>query len=93
VTKKKKRRAIDFAALGRKSTPAKRRAARRVGKLYGGRKPKFNPGDRAMANDQAQLAYRGRVGTIVAAGPGRAQFRVRFGDRDGLLMSWWLDPV
>lgn len=83
-------------ALGRMKSPAKTRAARINAKL-GGRKPKFVVGDEALANDQAQLAYRGRQGIVSEVGPGRAEFRVEFDDGQqpttGYLKSWWLDPV
>lgn len=91
---KKSKKPIDFAALGRKSSPAKRRAVRKNGRL-GGRKPKFAAGDRARANDKAPSDYRGRVGVVVAIGPGKSEFRLSFDDGAEFahLMSWWLDRV
>ena len=82
-------------ALGKMSTPAKRRAARVNGRR-GGRKPKFTIGDRARANEKAPGDYRDRVGTITEIGPGKSEFRVEYSDDGqpyGYLMSWWLDPV
>lgn len=92
----KNKKNIDYAALGRKTSPAKRRAVRKNGKL-GGRKPKFAIGDRARANDKAPGDYRGRAGTIGEIGPGKSEFRVDYSDgatpEVGHLMSWWLDRV
>lgn len=82
-------------ALGRIKSPAKTRAARMVGKKFGGRKPKFVIGDRARANDQAPGDYRGRVGTIDEIGPGKSEFGLAYSDGEtpdhAHLMSWWLD--
>lgn len=89
-----KRKNPAAVALGRISTPAKRRAAKQNGRL-GGRKPKFLVGDAVRANDQAPSLYAGMgVGAVVAIGPRRAEYRVRFAGREvAALMSWWLDPV
>jgi len=88
-------------ALGRMSSPAKTRAARRNAQL-GGRRPKFALGDRARANDHAPSGYRDRIGVVTAIGPRKSQYRVEYAiplrcDVDeprppyGSLMSWWLD--
>ncbi len=86
-------------ALGRRGgkvvTPKKIAALRKNARL-GGRKPKFQAGDRVRANDHAPGDYKERVGTVRAIGPGRAEYEVTFepeGDKptSGHLMSWWLD--
>lgn len=80
---------------GRVRSEAKARAARKNAKRAG-RPPKFQVGDRVRANDRAPGDYRGRVGRVVEAGPGRAEYGVLFGtDARGLgyLASWWLDPA
>ena len=87
-------------ALGRQGglarTPAKLAAARRAAK-FAGRKPKFQVGDRARANDQAPTDYRRREGFVTETGPGRSEYRVEFDytmqPTTGYLMSWWLERV
>jgi hypothetical protein len=84
--------------LGRRggsvSSPAKVAAVRRNG-TFGGRKPKFQIGERARCNEQAPGDYRERIGTITDSGPNKSEYRVEFTDGDqplhGYLMSWWLD--
>jgi hypothetical protein len=80
--------------LGRMSTPAKRRAVRQNGKL-GGRKRKFQIGDRVCGRDKGDTpaSFRGELGTIAAFGT-KSQFGVRFDTAPheiNYLMSWWLD--
>jgi hypothetical protein len=77
---------------GRVRSEAKTDAVRANG-LRGGRRPKFESGDRVRANDHAPIDYRGRVGRVESRGPGRAEYRVTFASepREGYLMSWWLD--
>jgi hypothetical protein len=81
-------------ALGRMTSPAKRRAAKIKAQL-GGRKPKFQVGDHARANDQAPKDYAGRDGIVTELGPGKSEYRVEFEDgrtpTTGYLMSWWLE--
>jgi hypothetical protein len=87
-------------ALGRKGgrarTPAKLAAARHAAQ-FAGRKPKFQVGDRARANDQAPVDYRRREGFVTETGPGKSEYRVEFDDSvqptTGYLMSWWLERV
>ena len=86
-------------ALGRRGgkakSPEKAAAARRNAKL-GGRKMKFQIGDRVIANDKAPGDYRRRSGTVTEIGPGKSEYGIRF-DRHarypdaGHMMSWWLD--
>ena len=82
--------------LGRRRSSAKAAAAR-VNGQRGGRAPKFALGDRAVANDRAPFAYRGRTGTVDEIGPGKSEFGVAYTDggaqTHGYLMSWWLDPI
>jgi len=79
--------------LGRIKSSAKRAA--RINAQLGGRKPKFQVGDRARANDQAPKDYAGREGIVTELGPGKSEYRVEFEDgrtpTTGYLMSWWLD--
>ena len=60
-----------------------------------GKKPKFEIGTRVKGNDRCPSTYRGRLGTVVRRGPGRAQYGVFFEDVEGLitLYSWWLESV
>ena len=60
-----------------------------------GKKPKFEIGTRVKGNDRSPSTYRGRLGTVVGRGPGRAQYRVFFEGVEGLttLYSWWLESV
>ncbi len=96
-----KRKNPAAVALGRRggaaSSPAKAAAARRNA-LKGGRRTKFQIGERVRANDKAPLDYEGRRGTITEIGPGRTEYGVRFEPDPpkadtGYLMSWWLDPI
>ena len=84
-------------ALGRRGgqvrSPEKTAAVRRNAKM-GGRKRKFELGERARANDHAPSDYRDRVGTITKIGPSKSEYRVDYTDGGqpyGYLMSWWLD--
>ena len=82
-------------ALGRMTSPAKARAARKNGRA-GGRKGKFAIGDRVRGNNQCPLSYRDRVGTIDKIGPSRSEYGVAYTDglqEHGYLMSWWIDLV
>ena len=87
-------------ALGRKGgrarTPAKLAAARHAAQ-FAGRKPKFQIGDRARANDHAPANYRRREGLITETGAKKSEYRVEFDDAfqptTGHLMSWWLERV
>jgi hypothetical protein len=77
-------------------TEKKHEALKRNAKL-GGRKPKFEIGDRVRITDAAPSDYRGGVGTIGGRGPGRAEYHVvniaGAAQREGYLMSWWLAPA
>lgn len=84
-------------ALGRRGglvRSAKKAAAVRRNAKRGGRKPKFQVGDRVRANDHAPSDYYRRVGVVTAVGPGKSEYRVEYDDGGqpyGYLMSWWLD--
>ena len=84
-------------ALGRRGgqvRSAMKAAAVRRNAKKGGRKPKFELGDRARGNDQAPNEYRNRVGTIAEIGPSKSEYRVDYTDGGQpyrYLMSWWLD--
>jgi hypothetical protein len=77
---------------GRVSSEAKTRAVRRNATL-GGRKRKFQVGDRVIANDKAPGDYQGHIGQVTALGPGRSEYGVELDHRHGYLMSWWVDPA
>jgi hypothetical protein len=85
-------------ALGRRGgqvRSAKKAAAVRRNAKMGGRKPKFQVGDRARGNEHAPNEYRDRVGTITGVGPSKSEYRIDYDDDGqpyGYLMSWWLDP-
>jgi len=54
---------------------------------------KFNRGDKVIVKEKAPGDYRGRQGTIIGHGPGRAEYTVNFHSQVTYLNSWWLDPV
>lgn len=77
---------------GRVRSAAKARAARSNAQRAG-RKPKFQIGDRVMANEKAPMDYRGRLGTITQIGPGKSEYGVTFEHKPGFMMSWWIEPL
>lgn len=45
-----------------------------------GRKPKFTVGDRVIGKESAPASFRGKVGTVIERGPGKAEYGVKFDD-------------
>jgi hypothetical protein len=91
---KKNPYAVALGRRGGRVTSEAKAQASRANALKGGRKPKFNVGDRVIGREEAPASYRELKGTIVERGPGRAEYGVRF-DEDTLhyVMSWWIDPA
>src|SRR4029077_11136332 len=63
-----------------------------------GRRHKFSSGDRfrVKADLPAPADFRERVGTVVAQGPGKAEYTVRFDDdpnTETYLQSNWMEPI
>jgi len=87
------------AALGRRNkgvtSPAKAKAARRNGKLHGGRPAKFHPGDVVRVKAIAPADLRGLVGKIVRRGSERALFYVRFktSKTAAPVRTWWMEKT
>jgi hypothetical protein len=86
----------DAVALGRRggsvTSDAKARASRKNA-MKGGRKPKFQPGDRVIGREDGPGSFRERTGTVIER-VGRADYRIRFDDgATECAMSWWMDPV
>jgi len=55
---------------------------------------RFAVGDRVRATEEAPANFDGRVGVIREIGPGKNEYRVRFGDDKtdvGLLYAQWLE--
>ena len=61
-----------------------------------GRPPKFSNGDRFRVKDGAPADFRERVGTIVAQGPGKAEYTVKLDDDPNsvtYLQSNWMKLI
>ena len=56
---------------------------------------KFAIGDRFIANDKAPIDYKGKFGTIVERGPGKAEYGVIIDNEEekSYLNSPWIDRV
>jgi hypothetical protein len=61
-----------------------------------GRPPKFSTGIRFRVRESAPADFRERVGTVVAQGPGKGEYTVRFDDDPNAatyLQSNWMEPI
>jgi hypothetical protein len=93
ISKRKDPHAVALGRRGGSVTSDAKAHAARTNALKGGRKPKFQPGDRVIGRDDGPASFRERTGTVLER-VGRADYRVQFDDDQiECVMSWWMDAV
>lgn len=92
MARRKDPHAVALGRRGGKAKSAVKAAAVRVNGKLGGRRPKFEPGDRIIGRETAPTAIRQRAGHILARTTGRNDYRVAFNEHDiRIVKSWWIE--